>query len=172
MYWVYQPLLITMTSPHSNAFESLRVSNAYVGASYAALALGAGGFLLGLWNAQMQLNEQGYYFTLLAFGLFSAVSLQKSVRDREEGIPVSGSYMGICYGAVGLALLLLVVGLWNATLLLSEKGFYGMSFVLSLYAAVTVQKNVRDRKALDEALGVAQPSRNMRSAPDDIEVVA
>jgi hypothetical protein len=26
----------------------------------------------------------------------------------------------------------------------SEKGFYAMSFVLSLFAAVTVQKNVRD----------------------------
>jgi len=29
-------------------------------------------------------------------------------------------------------------------LVLSEKGFYGMAFLLSLFAAVTVQKNVRD----------------------------
>jgi hypothetical protein len=29
----------------------------------------------------------------------------------------------------------------------SEKGFYAMSFVLSLFAAVTVQKNVRDLAA-------------------------
>jgi hypothetical protein len=26
----------------------------------------------------------------------------------------------------------------------SEKGFYAMSFVLSLFAAITVQKNTRD----------------------------
>lgn len=154
----------------SSILQTLRVSKAYVGASYAALGLGAGGFLIGLWNAQMQLNEQGYYFTLLAFGLFAAVSLQKSVRDREEGIPVSGSYMGICYGAVGLSLLLLAIGLWNATLLLSEKGFYGMSFVLALYAAVTVQKNVRDSSALNEVLGTPEPRvRPARPAPADAE---
>ncbi len=39
---------------------------------------------------------------------------------------------------------LLVVGLWNATLLLSEKGFYGLAFFLSLFGAVAVQKNIRD----------------------------
>jgi hypothetical protein len=27
---------------------------------------------------------------------------------------------------------------------LSEKGFYAMSFLLSLFGAVTVQKNIRD----------------------------
>ena len=123
-------------------------SGAYVGATFACLGLGTGGFLLGLWNAEMQLNEKGYYFTLLAFGLFAAVSLQKCVRDKLEGIPVSGAYYGICYLAVGLSLLLLGTGLWNATLLLSEKGYYAMAFVLALYSAVTVQKNVRDKKAI------------------------
>ncbi|EOO5890651.1 YiaA/YiaB family inner membrane protein, partial [Escherichia coli] len=34
--------------------------------------------------------------------------------------------------------------LWNATLLLSEKGFYGLAFFLSLFGAVAVQKNIRD----------------------------
>ncbi|MGQ0710113.1 MAG: inner membrane protein YiaA [Rhodoferax sp.] len=121
-------------------------SGAYTAATYVCLGLGALGFLVGLWNAEMQLNEKGYYFTLLAFGLFAAVSLQKCVRDREEQIPVSGAYLGLCYAAVGLALLLLAVGLWNATLLLSEKGYYAMSFVLALYSAVTVQKNIRDNR--------------------------
>ncbi|HHA3402502.1 TPA: YiaA/YiaB family inner membrane protein [Salmonella enterica subsp. salamae serovar 1,4,12,[27]:b:[e,n,x]] len=37
-----------------------------------------------------------------------------------------------------------LVGLWNATLLLSEKGFYGLAFFLSLFGAVAVQKNIRD----------------------------
>lgn len=92
----------------------------------------------------MQLNEKGYYFTVLMYGLFSAVSLQKSVRDRLEGIPVSGLYFGLCWISMMLALLLLGVGLFNATLTLSEKGFYAMAFLLSLFAAVTVQKNVRD----------------------------
>jgi uncharacterized membrane protein YiaA len=43
-----------------------------------------------------------------------------------------------------LAIGLLGIGLWNATLGSSEKGFYAMGFALSLFAAVAVQKNVRD----------------------------
>jgi uncharacterized membrane protein YiaA len=39
------------------------------------------------------------------------------------------------------------VGLWNAELLRSEKGFYAMAFVLSLFSAIAVQKNTRDLKA-------------------------
>jgi uncharacterized membrane protein YiaA len=92
----------------------------------------------------MALNEKGYYFTILMYGLFSAVSLQKSVRDRLEGIPVTGLYFGLCWVSLGLSILLLSVGLWNASLTYSEKGFYAMAFLLSLFGAVAVQKNVRD----------------------------
>jgi len=123
---------------------SQRPTGAFIGASWAALLIGALTYLVGLWNAQMQLNEKGYYFTLLMYGLFAAVSLQKSVRDRLEGIKVTGIYFGLCWVSLGLAILLLAVGLWNASLSQSEKGFYAMSFVLSLFAAVAVQKNVRD----------------------------
>ncbi|MCY1364807.1 Inner membrane protein YiaA [compost metagenome] len=78
------------------------------------------------------------------YGLFSAVSLQKSVRDRIEGIPVTGIYYGLCWVSLGLSVALLTVGLWNATLAASEKGFYAMAFLLSLFGAVAVQKNIRD----------------------------
>lgn len=122
-------------------------SPAFIAASWAALLLGAAAYLVGLFNAEMVLNEKGYYLTLLLFGLFAAVSLQKSVRDRVEGIPVSGLYYALCWFALLVSLLLLLVGLWNATLLLSEKGFYGMAFALSLFGAVAVQKNTRDLMA-------------------------
>lgn len=46
-------------------------------------------------------------------------------------------------------MLLLTVGLFNASLALSEKGFYAMAFLLSLFAAVAAQKNVRDLGALN-----------------------
>ena len=119
-------------------------SGAFVGASWSALLIGVLMYLIGLWNATMALNEKGYYFTLLMYGLFAAVSLQKSVRDRIEGTPVTALYFGLCWMSLLLTVLLIVVGLWNATIAPSEKGFYAMSFVLSLFAAVTVQKNVRD----------------------------
>ena len=130
--------------------QTQRPTGAFIGASWAALFIGAITYLVGLWNAQMQLNEKGYYFTILMYGLFSAVSLQKSVRDRLEGIKVTGIYYGLCWFSLGLSVLLLAVGLWNATLSSSEKGFYAMSFLLSLFAAVAVQKNVRDVALLGE----------------------
>ena len=124
-------------------------SAAFVGVSWAALFLGSIAFVVGLWNASMQLNEKGYYLTILLYGLFSAVSLQKSVRDRLEGIPVTSIYFGLCWLSVIISLLLLATGLWNATLASSEKGFYGMAFVLSLFSAVAVQKNTRDLAAFE-----------------------
>ncbi|AOJ23976.1 YiaA/YiaB family protein [Burkholderia seminalis] len=119
-------------------------SFAFVAASWAALLAGFAAFLIGLWNAGMQLNEKGYYFTVLVFGLYAAISLQKSVRDRAEGIPVTGIYYGLSWIALLLSIALLIVGLFNATLQLSEKGFYAMSFVLALFGSVAVQKNTRD----------------------------
>ncbi|BDC99676.1 hypothetical protein PEPS_19570 [Persicobacter psychrovividus] len=119
-------------------------SMAFVGASWIAFFTGAIAYNIGLYNAEMQLNEKGYYFTILLFGLFAAVSVQKNVRDRMEGIKVSDLYYGISWGATLIAIVLLVIGLWNASLTLSEKGFYGMAFTLSLFSAIAVQKNVRD----------------------------
>lgn len=128
------------------ANEFHKPSAAFVGASWIALFLGVGAYCAGLWNAQMQLNEKGYYFTLILYGLFAAVSLQKSVRDKLEGIPVTGIYFGLAWVSVAVSILLLCVGLWNATLAPSEKGFYAMAFALSLFAAVAVQKNTRDSR--------------------------
>lgn len=119
-------------------------SNAFIGASWVALLAGGVSFCIGLWNADMYLNEKGYYFTVLMYGLFSAVSLQKAVRDQLEGIKVTAIYYGISWFSTLLSILLLVIGLWNAELQRSEKGFYGMAFTLSLFAAVAVQKNIRD----------------------------
>ena len=125
-------------------------SNAFIAASWVALFAGAVAYNIGLWNADMYLNEKGYYFTILLYGLFSAVSLQKAVRDQLEGIPVTSIYMGLAWFSIIMSILLLVIGLWNATLTRSEKGFYGMAFTLSLFAAVAVQKNIRDSQYADK----------------------
>ena len=125
-------------------------SAAFVAASWFALFTGVIAFIIGLWNAEMELNEKGYYFTVLMFGLFSAISVQKAVRDQMEGIPVTNLYYGLSWFATILAIVLLTVGLWNADIGKSEKGFYAMSFVLSLFAAIAVQKNTRDMKAAEK----------------------
>jgi uncharacterized membrane protein YiaA len=122
-------------------------SAAFVATSWVALGAGMIGYLIGLWRAEMQLNEKGYYFAVLMYGLFSVVSLQKSVRDKLEGVPVTEIYFGLSWFSTILCIVLLTVGLWNATLLPSEKGFYAFAFLLALFGAVAVQKNTRDAQA-------------------------
>ena len=136
--------------------EALRKpSPAFVGASWVALFLGALSFTIGLWNASMPLSNKGLLFTLLMYGLFSAVSVQKSVRDRLEGIPVTNIYYGLSWISIMLCLLLTAIGLWNASITLAEKGFYSMAYLLSLFAAITVQKNTRDSTSIHP--GLASP---------------
>jgi uncharacterized membrane protein YiaA len=123
---------------------SQKTSGAFIAASWVAMGAGMIGFLIGLWRAEMMLNEKGYYFTILMYGLFSVISLQKAVRDRLENVPVTDIYYGLCWFSTLLSILLLVIGLWNADILPSEKGFYAFGFLLALFGAIAVQKNVRD----------------------------
>ena len=95
-------------------------------------------FLIGVSNSGMTMIEKGYYFTCLMFGLFAAVSLQKSVRDRLEGVPVTALYFGLAWTAVGLSILL---------------------------TAVTVQKNVRDVNASESGLMTRPPEFERPSPP-------
>lgn len=148
-----------------NQTNNLRPSAAFIGASWVALLTGIISFNVGLWNAQMELNEKGYYFTVLMFGLFSAISVQKAVRDQLEGIPVTNLYYGIAWFTTLLTIVLLTVGLWNADLEKSEKGFYAMSFVLSMFSAIAVQKNTRDQKSTTSPEAPVTPSKPKTSEP-------
>ena len=139
-------------------------SKAFYLASVIALVTGAAAYIIGLLNADMLLNEKGYYFAVFLFGLFSAVSVQKTVRDKMEGIQTTRIYLIICWAGLASSIALLVIGLVNANLLLSEKGFYGMAFVLSLFAAITVQKNVRDNQQAGDQLPEA--SAPLPAEPD------
>ena len=129
-----------------NIVNTSKPSNAFVGASWVALIAGMSAFFIGLWNASMMYSEKGYYFTVMLFGLFSVISVQKAVRDRLEGISVTDMYYGLSWFCTIGSVVLLTVGLWNASLQGSEKGFYAMSFLLSMFSAIAVQKNTRDLK--------------------------
>jgi len=133
-----------------NVRNPFKPTAAFIGASWFALLTGAVGYCIGLWNASMELNEKGYYFTILLFGLFAVISVQKSVRDRAEGLAVTDLYYSLSWFATIAAMILLTIGLWNADITLSEKGFYAMAFCLSMFSAIAVQKNTRDAKLIED----------------------
>lgn len=144
-----------------------RPTQAFAWASWAALTVGIAAYLVGLWNAAIDLSDRGYHLTLVFYGLFSVISLQKSVRDRHEGIPVTDLYFGLSWVSTLVAIILLVVGLWNAELWLSEKGFYAMAYALSLFGAVAVQKNTRDIAAAKK-MGAETPSPRTKRSLDNL----
>lgn len=77
-------------------------------------------------------------------------SCSKKERSAATCILLKKAHYGdiiISMGKRSLSILLLTVRLWNADLTKSEKGFYAMSFVLSMFAAIAVQKNTRDTNA-------------------------
>ncbi|MBU3848242.1 MAG: YiaA/YiaB family protein [Candidatus Acinetobacter avistercoris] len=123
-------------------------TSAFIAASWVALLAGALAYVVGLYNANMLLNEKGYYLVVILYALFASVSLQKVVRDKLEGLAVTAIYYGLCWVSLIICIALLALGLWNASLELSEKGFYLISFLLSLFGAVAVQKNIRDLEYL------------------------
>jgi uncharacterized membrane protein YiaA len=49
--------------------------------SLLALLIGSITFSIGIWNAGMPLNEKGFYFPILMYGLFAALAVQKNIRD-------------------------------------------------------------------------------------------
>ncbi|EKT57145.1 inner membrane protein YiaA [Providencia burhodogranariea] len=118
--------------------------NAFHLISWIAVVGGVVVYLLGLWRSEMQLNEKGYYFAVLILGLFSAISIQKTVRDKEEGLPTTQSYYIACGLAFFISIALMAIGLYHADLLPSEKGFYGIAFFLCLFGSISIQKNIRD----------------------------
>ena len=144
-----------------NNTASNKPSSAYVLATWGALVIGVLTYLIGLWNSLFELNEKGFYFAVFLLAMFAAVTLQKTIRDKEEGLPVTQIFVGMCWVAFASAIALLIIGLINADILLSEKGFYGISFILALFAVITVQKNTRD---LTNELGQTDPSAFPKSA--------
>ena len=130
--------------------DNLKPTSAFKLSAIASLVIGMGAYLIGLYNATFLLNEKGYYLIILLYSLFAAVSLQKVVRDKQQGLPISKPYTMICWVSLAIAIALLAIGLFNADMLLSEKGFFAMAYTLSLFSAITVQKNIRDMLAFKQ----------------------
>ena len=160
---------------HLNNSNTNLPSSTYIFATWGVLAIGVLGYLVGLWNASLELNEKGYYFTVFLLAMFSAVTLQKTIRDKEEGIPATNVFAAMCWVAFSSSIALLIIGLVNATMLLSEKGFYGMSFILALFAIITVQKNIRDltnEEGITDSSAFPKSSKTLEVALDVTDTIS
>ncbi|MBC5853120.1 inner membrane protein YiaA [Vibrio metschnikovii] len=146
--------------------KSLAPTRPYVLTALVALGIGVFTYLIGLINANLQFNEKGYYFVVLVFGLFSVITLQKTIRDESEGLKVTSAYKNLNIFCVIIACALMFVGLYNVdTLLLNEKGFFGIAFVMSLFSSIVVQKNVRDLEYFKS--NSKSESKSTFDAPED-----
>lgn len=133
------------SSNTNNLGRQNKPTDAYIFSTWAVLAVSSVGYLFGLWNSGLDLSDKGFYLTVFLLGMFSAVTLQKTIRDHQDGVAVTNIYIGLCWAMFSTAIALLVIGLVNIEMMaLSEKGFYGMSFLFAIFAVITVQKNTRD----------------------------
>ena len=87
----------------------LKPTPAFVCAAWLCLGIGLLSYCIGLWNSNLLLSEKGFYFTLILFGLFSVISVQKCVRDRVEGIEVTDIYYGISWFTTICSIVLLLI---------------------------------------------------------------
>jgi uncharacterized membrane protein YiaA len=120
-------------------------SSAFVGASWVALAVFSLTYLTSLWRMNIPVVENYFYISALAFALFGTAALAKSIRDKEDGIPVTSIFLTLSW--IGT---LLPIGLMSAYLLqvssLDElqRGMLFITFAATVFAVVAVQKCIRD----------------------------
>lgn len=138
------------SSSHNVAFDMF---------AWIALLGGIVVYVIGLIRSQMELNEMGFYFAVLLLGLFATIAVQEGLRNRFEGIPVSGIFSSLAMFCLLTALTMFVIALFRVDLLPSEIGFYGISYFLALFGSVAVHKMVRDRENLGARIMQVEPSK-------------
>ncbi|VFT66800.1 Inner membrane protein yiaA [Escherichia coli] len=98
-------------------------------------------YLLGLWNAEMQLNEKGYYFARTGIRTVFCGVLSK---DRSGTSIRHTDHLHLLYDLPDCLYYLCCVTDGRSVecdVITSEKGFYGLAFS-KLVGAVAVQKNI------------------------------
>ena len=118
---------------------------AFIGAGWAAFAVFATTYLVALWRMRIPPIENYFYVTILLFGLFGVVSVVKSVRDKEDNIPVTGLFVGLAWTAAIVPLGIMGLYLLNVSSLDElQRGLLFLTYMASIFAAIVIQKNHRD----------------------------
>ncbi len=123
-----------------------RPSAAFQGVSWFAVALGGITFLYATWYAP-GIDVNGRYLLIVAFLalLAGVVTVAKVVRDKEEGIPVTGMFAGVAWTAALAPFI--IVGYWmifDATIPVTNLALIAMAGCLCVFGTIAVAKNTRD----------------------------
>ena len=126
----------------------MKPSFAFVALSWVAALAGVVLYGSMLFNsAALTWSDKNFFAAILVFAVYAAISVQKIVRDRIEGVPFTNLYYGVSWLAVIVAIGMFVNGLFGVNVTMSERGFYGMAMLLTLFGAIAIQKNTRDLAA-------------------------
>ena len=125
-------------------------SGAWQGVSWFAFVLGAVTFFYTAWYApSVAVTDRFFLYTAVLFSFFGSLSVSKSVRDRQEGVPITGLFYGLSWVAA-LAPFVLVV--YYLTFYSDMEGSYrallGMAYSLATFAVLAIAKNERDKAAM------------------------
>jgi uncharacterized membrane protein YiaA len=123
----------------------MKPSFAFIALSWVAALAGVVLYGSMLFNSTaLTWSDKNFFAAILIFAVYGAISVQKIVRDRLEGVPFTNLYYGVSWLAVIIAIGMFVNGLFNVNIGMSERGFYGMAMLLALFGAIAIQKNTRD----------------------------
>ena len=112
--------------------------------AWIALFGGVTVFMLALFNRDFLFYQKAFYLTVLALGTFSMWSTLECIRNKGEGIPVTGTFQTVCWLMLIKSSILLGIGLWYTTLSVLEIGFFSLSYFCSLFGVICIQKLNRD----------------------------
>jgi uncharacterized membrane protein YiaA len=98
--------------------------------------------------------------------MFGVVAVVKSVRDKEDDIPVTPAFYGLSWVAALAPMTGFSIYLLNLdTLDELQRGFLFLTYMFAIFASVVVQRNTRDLadwNATAKASRVAQPRPEVR----------
>lgn len=106
--------------------------------------------LIAIWNTEWQLVEKGFYTIVLGWITFSAFSLVKTLRDKSEGLKVSGEYIFLAWLSTLASFGIGMIAIWNTEWVLVEKGYYWLGLLFVSYTAFALSKEIRDRQDYKE----------------------
>lgn len=150
-------------------------TGAFVGASWAALVLGASVYTVSFLLVDVEPLERGFLLGAFFFGIVGPIGVQKLVRDRHEGVSVTSLGLGVSWFGPVIGIAMLAWGLWNSGRPPSESGLFGMAFAMTVFANMVVQKNTSDLITLKaqhpetygESIGTGKQTAQRRPGSED-----